>query len=132
MKIIALRRPINWGLFVSGLFLLALFINAATTGNAFVPRRGGSRAHIIRKSVDPKGYAIYLHFFGTFSVVFVTLAFARVVPVEDALLRFKERTDARIQKSRYATQPAPKWAYLFFAGFIGGLVWLVWYVGFCM
>jgi hypothetical protein len=126
MKLFARRTPLSWGMLVFGLLPAALAICAVATGDVVVPGRRSSPTRHVLQSADPRGYAFMLRVFVLFALSGLTLAFVRVVPIEDGWRRFKERSNATIHAKGYDSKPAPMWAYGFLVAFIGLIIWIGW------
>lgn len=63
-----------------------------------------------------------------YAVLGCSLAFVRIVPVEDWIGRFRERTKATVREKGYDAQPAPLWSYVFLVGFLALIVFIGWKV----
>lgn len=126
MKILARRRPIAWGLLLAALLFGGFALDAVVTGDARVlGRRNAGPKHILRAS-DPRAFASQVRFYGCVALIGVTLAFTRIVPVEDAWKRLGEQTRAAIHARGYDSKPAPAWIYPCVAAFLLLIVWIGW------
>lgn len=121
MSLLSRRTPFSRMLLGCGAYFIAMAVYARVSGDVVILHRGGHPLRILRDS-DPRQFIMVSRIYCMAAFLGCFLAFARLDPVEDAGSRLR----AAIKARGYDRAPAPAWAYGFFVGFVGFILWLGW------
>ena len=127
MPLFARRRRPAWKGLPVVIIMGALATYGLYTGHAVAPTsRGIVPGPDAWKSTDPVLFWGIIRYQIFMMSLVAVLMFVRVIPVEDYLLRVGKALDEMYARDQRAFTPAPLWAWVFLACFIGLIAWLLW------
>jgi hypothetical protein len=124
MRLFAFRKPPSLTLLIIAAVFALLFIYAFRTGEFLVLPSRTHQGQVVRKMENPRLLDLWMLYSVVIALAGTSLAFLRIVPLEDGIAAWKAAIKNKVNASSANTSPAPPWAYAFLAAFVALIVYL--------